>query len=80
MDSLGADWEDRLSELANYRRIQGHCNDPIRDSENSKLGERVSKQKRAYRLHEEGKKSFMTLSRMHKLKSLGFEWRSHSTA
>jgi hypothetical protein len=28
MDSLGALWEDRLSELADYRRVHGHCNVP----------------------------------------------------
>jgi hypothetical protein len=31
-------WENRLSELANYREIHGHCNDPKNDSKNAKLG------------------------------------------
>jgi hypothetical protein len=33
----GTAWEDRLSELADYRKIHGHCNVPHGYSENSKL-------------------------------------------
>jgi hypothetical protein len=50
-------WEDRLSELADYRKIHGHCNVPSRYSENTNLGEWVAKQKRNYRLHRDGKTS-----------------------
>jgi hypothetical protein len=31
-------WEDRLSELADYRKIHGYCNVPQQYSKNSKLG------------------------------------------
>jgi hypothetical protein len=31
-------WEDRLSELADYRKIHGHCNVPKNYSEIAKLG------------------------------------------
>jgi hypothetical protein len=31
-------WEDRLSELTDYFKIHGHCNVPLRYSENTKLG------------------------------------------
>jgi hypothetical protein len=34
---FGAAWEDRLSELADYRKIQGHCNVPWGYSENTGL-------------------------------------------
>jgi hypothetical protein len=72
-DSLGATWETRLRELADYRKIHGHCNVPRRDSEKFKLVHWVSKQRTEYRLHEEGKKSHMTTYRIQALERLGFE-------
>jgi hypothetical protein len=68
-------WEERLSELADYRKIHGHCNIPQCYSENSKLGRWVDTQKTQYRLYLEGKKSHMKFSRIQELESLGFEWR-----
>jgi hypothetical protein len=68
-------WEDRFSELAEYHRIDRHCNVPQR----TKLGSWVSKQKNLYKLHREGKKSPMTLSRIQKLESLSFEWDNRGT-
>jgi hypothetical protein len=67
-------WEGRLSELAGYRRIHGHCNVPKRYSENSKLGQWVGNQRNTYWVHVKGKPSPMTPSRIQKLESLGFEW------
>jgi hypothetical protein len=75
-----ATWEDRLSELSDYRKIHGHCNVPRRYSENAKLGTWARKQRYNYRLHSEGKTSPMTLSRIQELESMGFEWDSHGTA
>jgi hypothetical protein len=81
LESLGFEWdsydatcEDRLIELADYRKIHGHCNVPQNYIENSKLANWVTNQRRNYRLHREGKKSPMTLSRIQALESLGFEW------
>jgi hypothetical protein len=78
LESLGfewgshvAAWEDRLSELADYRKIHGHCNVPKRYIENIQMGYWVSKQRNNYR---------MTLTRIQKLESLGFEWSSHGTS
>jgi hypothetical protein len=68
-------WEERLSELADYRKIHGHCNVPKRYSENIQLGTWVGTQRKQYKLHEEGKKSRITLSRIKELENLGFEWR-----
>jgi hypothetical protein len=73
-------WEARLSELADYRKIHGHCNVPANYSEKSKLGNWVSTQRTQYRLHLEGKTSSMTLSRIQELESLGFEWVIYDTA
>jgi predicted chitinase len=78
--ALGAAWEDRLSELADYRKNQGHCNVPHMYSENTKLAHWVTTQRKTYRLHQEGKTSPMTLSRIRKLESIDFEWASHGAA
>jgi hypothetical protein len=74
---LGAAWDDRLSELVDYRKNNGHCNVPWCYSENIQLGQWVGTQRKEYRLHQEGKKSLMTPFRIQTLKSLDFEWDSH---
>jgi hypothetical protein len=73
-DCSGATWEDRLSELAEYRKIQGHCNVPTKYCENTKLASWVTYQRYQYRLHLEGKKSHMTIFRIQELDRIGFEW------
>jgi hypothetical protein len=73
-------WEDRLIELADYRRVHGHCNVPKNYHGNTQLVYWLGTQRREYRLHQEGKKSHMTTSRIQELESLGFEWDSHSAA
>jgi hypothetical protein len=67
--------EERLSELADYRKIHRHCNVPTRYTENAKLGTWVATQRSQYNLHQEGKRSSMTSSRIQVLESLGFEWK-----
>jgi hypothetical protein len=79
-DSQGNAWEERLSELADYRKINEHCNVPRKYSENTKLANWVNAQRKDYRLDLEGKTSRMTLSRIQKLESLGFEWDIRGTA
>jgi hypothetical protein len=69
-------WEDRLSQLANYRKVHGHSNVPQRYSENAKLGTWVTNQKQQYRLHLKGETSLITLPRIEALERLGFEWGS----
>jgi hypothetical protein len=69
----GATWEAHLSELADYRKIHGHCNDPHRYSKNSKVGYWVTTQRYNYNKHREGKKSPLTAARIQALESLGFE-------
>jgi hypothetical protein len=49
----GSPWEDRLSELADYRKIQGHCNVPENYSENTKLAKWIHNQRRRIRLPKE---------------------------
>jgi hypothetical protein len=79
-DSRGAVWEDSFSELADYRKIHGHCNVPKRYSENTNLGRWVGRQRMQYRLLLEGRRTFMTTFRMQELESLGFEWNSRAAA
>jgi hypothetical protein len=74
-DSHGATWEDRLSELADYRKIHGHCNVPKNYREKSKLANWVSYQRSHHKLHREGKRSQITLPRIQALERLGFEWK-----
>jgi hypothetical protein len=62
-DRFGTTWEDRFSELTDSWKLRGHCNVPQRYSENSKLANWVGKQRGQYKLHLEGKRSLMTLSR-----------------
>jgi transposase-like protein len=73
-------WEDRLSELANYRKIHGHCNVPYNYSENSKLANWVGTQRTEYRLYLEGKRYRMTQPRIQELEGIGFEWRVCATS
>jgi hypothetical protein len=85
LESLGIEWrvrdgtwEDYLKELADYRKIRGHCSVPHRFSENPKLGRWVSTQRTNYWLHLKGKTSHITPFRIQELESLGFEWKSSS--
>jgi hypothetical protein len=73
-DREGAAWGDHLSELADYRKLHGHCNVPRNCSENTQLGSWVAKQRRNYILYRDGKNSQSTALRILALESLGFEW------
>jgi hypothetical protein len=75
-DSHGSNWEDRVSELAGYRKIHGTCNVSKRYSGNTELINWVSNQRKEYKRHREGKISFMTPFRIQELERLGFEWDS----
>jgi hypothetical protein len=70
-------WDDRLSELAAFRKIHGHCNVPKSYSENTKLGKWVQTQRKQYKCHLEEKPSQKTLFRIQALEGLGFEWNSY---
>jgi hypothetical protein len=68
-------WEVRLSELADYCKIHGHCNVPYNYSENAKLATWVSNQRQQYNSNLNGETSPMTTFRIQELESLGFEWK-----
>jgi hypothetical protein len=71
VNAVSAAWDDRLSELAAFRQIHGHCNVPRRYCE--KQSKWVGKQRTQYKLHLEEKTSFMTTHRIQALERLGFE-------
>ena len=73
-DPSEAAWDGRFRELADYRKVEGHCNVPKRYSENKKLAKWVNTQRQQYKLHLEGKSSHMTTYRIQALENLGFEW------
>jgi hypothetical protein len=50
-------WVDRSSELADYRKIYGHCNVPYNYNENTKLANWVGTQRKHCRLQQGGKTS-----------------------
>jgi hypothetical protein len=61
-----------LSELADYRKIHGHCNVPRNNKENASWL-RGSQPKGAYRLHKKERIVYDS-PRIQELESLGFEW------
>lgn len=77
-DSQGAAWEERLTELAEFRQIFQHCNVPSNYSHNPQLATWVKCQRRQYKLYSEGKPSNMTPLRVQRLLDLGFEWELRS--
>lgn len=79
-DSHSAVWEERLQELREYCRVQGHCLVPSQYDENQKLATWVKCQRRQYKLFLAGERSNMTMERVMMLENMGFTWelRSHA--
>ena len=73
-DSHSAIWDERLSELIQYKQVNGHCNVPSRFTQNRQLAVWVKRQRRQYKFHCEGKPSSMTRERIASLEAIGFEW------
>ena len=67
-------WDLRLAELVAYKEEHGDCNVPAKYTPNKQLGTWVAKQRRQYRLINEGKTSSMPEGRVAKLNEVGFEW------
>lgn len=74
-DSHTSTWEERLQELKEFKKAHSHCNVPITFQPNPKLAAWVKCQRRQYKLFVDGESSNMTEKRIHKLESIGFEWR-----
>jgi hypothetical protein len=73
-NSHGAVWEERLNEIKEYKRQNGHCNVPSQYDENQKLATWVKCQRRQYKLFVASKRSNMTVERVNRLQGMGFVW------
>ena len=72
-------FEDRLTQLADYKQNNGDCNVPQNFEEYGNLGCWVSNQRSHYRKYKESKKSSMTKQRIRALEKLDFEWKLYLT-
>jgi hypothetical protein len=69
-------WEQRFAELSVYFKTHGHCNISANDPDHKPMGVWVKVQRRQYQLFQQGdKKSNITKDRIHKLESIGFEFK-----
>jgi hypothetical protein len=73
-DVQGAAWGERLDELNEFRSNYMHCSVPSNYSANPQLASWVKCQRRQYKLHMEGKASYMTPQRIRDLEVVGFKW------
>jgi len=73
-DSHGAAWMERWNELCTFVQVYGHANVPSNHPKHPQLATWVKCQRRQYKLFWEGKPSNMTLERLRRLESVGFEW------
>ncbi len=70
-DVHSSSWEERFAELIDFKTKYGHTNVP---RSRGKLGSWVKSQRRQHSLYSRGEKSHLTLDRVSKMNSLGFEW------
>ena len=68
-------WRDRLQELKEFKKDNGHCDVPTEYDLNQPLANWVSWQRQQYKLYrEEGSKSALTSERVDALEEVGFRW------
>ena len=70
----GNSWNDRYSQLLEYKAEHKNCLVPQHYSKNKALGTWVANQRKQYRLRSEGKQSFLTEERIKLLSEVGFVW------
>ena len=69
-------WDNKLQELIKYKEENGTCDVPPKCSkEHKKLRNWVELQRQQYRLHRAKRTTSLSLERINKLESMGFEWR-----
>jgi hypothetical protein len=64
-------WDEKLNELIEYKRVHGHSNVP---RSQGSLGMWVRRQRRSYKLISRGENSPLTEERIYALDAMGFEW------
>merc|ERR1739838_616068 len=74
--TLSIVWNERLSDLLEFKQQWGHCNVPQKYAKNPKLGRWVGYQRSQYRLLKSGRESFISDERIAQLEKLGFQWNS----
>ena len=67
-------WDQRFSELVEFKQRHGHCRVLRGDEKTKQLGKWVDSQRQEYRKKCEGKRSYMTAARIKALEHLGFDW------
>mmetsp|Transcript_18477 Transcript_18477/g.27915 ORF Transcript_18477/g.27915 Transcript_18477/m.27915 type:complete len:294 (-) Transcript_18477:97-978(-) len=67
-------WQQRFSELSEFKLEHGHCYVPHNYSSNPQLPTWVKCQRRQYHLYRKKLPSNMTLERIRKLNKVGFQW------
>ena len=70
----GNSWDDRYSQLLEYKDEHKNCLVPRDYSKNKALGTWVGKQRTQYRLRREGKQTPLTEDRIKLLDEVGFVW------
>ncbi|CAJ1955991.1 unnamed protein product [Cylindrotheca closterium] len=78
-DSHSASWEQRMSDLLEFRDKHGHCHVPTHYQENKQLAIWVKCQRRQHKLLKQGRSSTLTSDRLEVLDKVGFEWRAKRT-
>mmetsp|Transcript_23730 Transcript_23730/g.27442 ORF Transcript_23730/g.27442 Transcript_23730/m.27442 type:complete len:671 (+) Transcript_23730:238-2250(+) len=73
-------WGERFAQLEEFKKVNGHCNVPIRYKINPSLGQWVSTQRQEYSNFRNGKKSNMNNDRITKLEAADFCWSLRDTA
>ena len=66
-------WNQRYEGLVKYCSIHNNCNIPCNVPH---LGEWVNNQRQFKKMYDAGKKSSLTIERIEKLNTLGFDWRT----
>jgi len=67
-------WHHKYCELVKFKKLHGHCIVPRDCERNKQLGWWVDRQRKQYRLLQQGKESSMTPGRIAKLEEIGFVW------
>jgi hypothetical protein len=71
-------WNDHLQQLREFKKMNGHCLVPHTFPENQSLARWVKRQRRQFKLMQDGdKSSTMTQARVELLNQEGFVWDSH---
>lgn len=66
-------WEDRFSELKDFKKMSGHCNVPKVYAKNPSLGYWVNEQRFQYRRRVKGQSSYLTDDKVKALNELEFK-------